>query len=61
MTAVPSMPRHPPLPEITIALAVKLVIIAAAALFVFSPSQRPQVNAASMEERLIGASSEAFR
>jgi hypothetical protein len=55
------MPRHPPLPEITIALAVKLVIIAAAALFVFSPSQRPQVNAASMEERLIGASSEAFR
>jgi hypothetical protein len=49
------MSRHPLLPEVTIALAVKLIVILAAALFVFSPKQRPRIDAASMQERLIGA------
>jgi len=52
------MSRHPLLPEVTIALAVKLIVILAAALFVFSPRQRPRIDAASMQERLIGASTE---
>lgn len=52
------MSRHPLLPEVTIALAVKLIVILAAALFVFSPRQRPRIDAASMQERLIGTSTE---
>jgi hypothetical protein len=50
------MSRHPLIPEVTLALAVKLIVILAAALFVFSPRQRPRIDAASMQERLIGAS-----
>jgi hypothetical protein len=50
------MSRHPLIPEVTLALAIKLVIILAAALFVFSPRQRPKIDATSMEERLIGVS-----
>jgi hypothetical protein len=50
------MPRHPLIPEVTLALAIKLVIILAAALFVFSPRQRPKIDATTMEERLIGVS-----
>ncbi|HUB64016.1 MAG TPA: hypothetical protein VL996_06135 [Methylocella sp.] len=50
--------HHPLVPEITFALAVKLIIIAAAALFVFSPRQLPRIDAASMQERLIGPSTE---
>ena len=52
------MSRHPLLPEVTIALAVKLIVVLAAALFVFSPRQRPRIDAASMQERLIGTSTE---
>ncbi len=50
------MSHHPLVPEITFALAVKLMIILAAALLVFGPGQRPRIDAASMRERLIGAS-----
>jgi hypothetical protein len=52
---MPRMPLHPLVPEITFALAIKLIIILAAALFVFSPRQRPRIDAASMQEHLIGA------
>jgi len=48
------MSRHPLVPEVTFALAVKLALIVAAALFVFNPGQRPRIDAATMQERLIG-------
>jgi hypothetical protein len=54
---MPRMPQHPLVAEITVALAIKLIVILAAALFVFSPRQRPRIDAASMQEHLIGASS----
>ena len=50
------MSRHPLVPEVTIALAIKLFIILAAALFVFSPKQRPRIDAEGMREQLIGPS-----
>jgi hypothetical protein len=50
------MPRHPLVPEVTLALVIKLIIILAAALFVFSPRQRPRIDATSMEQRLIDGS-----
>jgi hypothetical protein len=53
---MPRMPQHPLVAEITVALAIKLIVILAAALFVFSPRQRPKIDAASMREHLIGAS-----
>jgi len=52
----PAMSCHPLIPEVTFVVAVKLIIILAAALFVFSPGQRPRIDAASMQEHLIGAS-----
>jgi len=48
--------QHPLVPEVTLALIVKLVLILAAALFVFSPSQRPKIDSAGMADRLLGAS-----
>jgi len=51
-----TMSRHPLVPEVTLALAVKLFIILAAALFVFSPQQRPRIDAEGMREQLIGPS-----
>lgn len=54
----PVMRRHPLVPEITLALAVKLAVILAAALFVFSPGQRPRIDSTRMEERLIGTAPE---
>lgn len=50
------MSRHPLLPQIGLALIVKLTIILAAALFVFSPRQRPKIDATAMEEHLMGGS-----
>ena len=35
-------------------MAVKLTIVIAAALFVFSPRQLPRIDAGSIETRLIG-------
>jgi len=47
----------PPLArEAAFAVAVKLMVILAAAFFVFGPGQRPKIDAASVRERLIGAS-----
>ncbi|HET6378154.1 MAG TPA: hypothetical protein VFG05_07585 [Methylocella sp.] len=48
------MARHPLVPEITLALALKFIVIAGAALFVFSPGQRPKIDSISMQSRLIG-------
>jgi hypothetical protein len=53
---MPRTPQHPLFPEITLAIAIKLIVVLAAALFVFSPRQRPRIDAASMQERLIGTS-----
>jgi hypothetical protein len=52
---MPAMSHHPLVPEVSFALAIKLIVILAAALFVFSPRQRPRIDAARMQERLIGA------
>ncbi|WGJ14435.1 hypothetical protein QEV83_17660 [Methylocapsa sp. D3K7] len=52
------MPQHPLVLEITLVLTIKLIVILAAALFVFSPRQRPRIDAASMQEHLIGAATE---
>lgn len=51
---MPGMPQYPLVPEVTLALTVKLIVILAAALFVFSPGQRPKVDAARMQEHLTG-------
>jgi hypothetical protein len=50
------MSRHPLAREVAFAVAVKLMVILAAALFVFGPGQRPRIDAASVRERLIGVS-----
>ena len=49
-----SMSRYPLVPEVTLALAIKPAVILAAALFVFSPKQRPKINAEGMRAQLIG-------
>jgi hypothetical protein len=41
--------------EIIIVLTVKLVIITAAAIFVFGPHERPKINPANVAAHLIGA------
>lgn len=51
----PKMSYPPLVPEITLTLTVKLILILAAAIFVFSPSQKPRIDAAGMHERLLGA------
>jgi len=49
------MSRHPLAREVAFAVAVKLMVILAAALFVFNPGRRPRIDAASVQARLIGA------
>ncbi|MDQ6704274.1 MAG: phosphoglycerate mutase [Pseudomonadota bacterium] len=50
------MSRHPLAREVAFAVAVKLMILVAAAVFVFGPGHRPRIDAASVQERLIGVS-----
>jgi hypothetical protein len=50
------MSRQPLIREVAFVLAVKLMVILAAAVFVFGPGQRPRIDAASVQERLIGVS-----
>jgi len=50
------MSRHPLAREVAFAVAVKLMVILAAAVFVFGPGQRPRIDAARVRERLIGVS-----
>lgn len=40
--------------EVTLAVAIKLLIVIGAAFFVFGPKQRPTVDASSVQTRLIG-------
>jgi hypothetical protein len=40
--------------EVTLAVAIKLLIVIGAAFFVFGPKQRPIVDASSVQARLIG-------
>ena len=48
------MPRHRLTRDVMIVIAVKLIIVVAAALFVFGPGQRPKIDAGSIETRLVG-------
>ena len=48
--------HRPLVREVAFAVAVKLMVILAAAFFVFGPGQRPRIDAASVQERLIGSS-----
>ena len=41
--------RNPLARDVTVVLVVKTVIVIAAALFVFGPSQRPHVDAAAVD------------
>jgi hypothetical protein len=49
------MPKHPLTRDVMIVIAIKLMVVAAAALFVFGPGQRPRIDAGSIEMRLIGS------
>ena len=49
------MPKHSLTRDAAIVIAIKLVVVTAAALFVFSPGQRPKLDAGTIETRLIGA------
>jgi hypothetical protein len=44
--------KNPLARDVTVVLVVKTVIVIAAALFVFGPSQRPVVDAAAVDARL---------
>ena len=48
------MPKHPLAKDIAIVVVAKMTLVIAAALFVFGPSQRPKIDATSVEARLIG-------
>lgn len=46
------MLKNPLARDVTVVLVVKTMIVIAAALFVFGPSQRPAVDAAAVDARL---------
>jgi len=48
------MPKHSLTRDVAIVFAIKLVVVTAAALFVFSPGQRPKLDAGTIATRLIG-------
>ena len=54
------MPTHPLTRDILIVLAIKLTVVIAAAMFVFSPAQRPKIGADSVATRLIDATDASF-
>ncbi|HLW90923.1 MAG TPA: hypothetical protein VKS78_06430 [Roseiarcus sp.] len=49
------MLRHSLARDVVIALALKMAVVIAAALFVFGPAQRPRIDAGSIATRLMGA------
>jgi Sec-independent protein translocase protein TatA len=49
------MSSHPLSKHLILAMAVKLAIVIAAALFVFGPRQLPKIDAGNIETRLMGA------
>jgi hypothetical protein len=44
--------KNPLARDVTVVLAIKTMIVIAAALFVFGPSQRPVIDAAAVDARL---------
>ncbi len=50
------MLKHSLTRDVIVVIAVKTIVVVAAGLFIFGPSQRPRLDAASVETRLIGAS-----
>jgi hypothetical protein len=48
------MPKHSHTRDVVIVITIKLVVVIAAALFVFSPGQRPKLDAGTIATRLIG-------
>jgi hypothetical protein len=49
-----AMSKHSLTRDVVIAIGIKLVVVTAAALFVFSPGQRPKLDAGTIATRLIG-------
>jgi hypothetical protein len=49
------MPKHPLALDVLVVVVAKLVVVIAAAIFVFGPGQRPKIDAGSIAMRLIGA------
>ena len=41
--------------DVIVVVAIKLLVVITAALFVFGPGQRPKLDAGTVETRLIGA------
>ena len=56
LTPLMRLPRTQLGRELLIAVTVKLTIIGLAALFLFGPHQRPQIDAHKVEMRIIGNS-----
>ena len=48
------MPKHSLTRDVVIVITIKLMVVIAAALFVFSPGQRPKLDAGTIATRLIG-------
>jgi hypothetical protein len=49
------MLKHSLAGDIVVVVAIKMIVIIAAAVFVFGPGQRPKLDAGTIETRLIGA------
>src|SRR5271170_2570102 len=47
------MPRHPLARDVVVVVAIKLVLVIAAATFLFGPGQRPRIDAGAIATRLI--------
>jgi hypothetical protein len=45
--------NYPLVRDVTVVLVIKTIIVIAAALFVFGPSQRPHIDAAAVDARLM--------
>jgi hypothetical protein len=48
------MPKHSLTRDVAIVVAIKLIVVIGAALFVFGPTQRPKLDAGTIATRLIG-------
>ncbi|CAM5767130.1 hypothetical protein LMIY3S_02058 [Labrys miyagiensis] len=48
------MLKHSITRDVVIVIAIKVVVVIAAGVFVFGPSQRPRMDATSVETRLLG-------
>ena len=55
-----AMPKHPLTRDLIVVLIIKLTVVIAAAMFVFSPGQRPKIGVDSIATRLIDATDASF-